>query len=113
MSATREYEGYVKYPGGEVISAQCEEGRCDECPDDTPDGEECDGGGPLDGYYCEHGCGHGAPDPENVCRFCRYAIHQDDTDLWHADGMTSAGADAARYCASENSPDHLHSPAWN
>ena len=50
------YEGFVQLTAGEVFSVQCNEGRCGECPDDTPEGTETDGGGPLAGYYCEHGC---------------------------------------------------------
>jgi hypothetical protein len=52
------YEGFVRLADDTVISAQCSEGRCGECPDDTPDGEEGPGGGPLAGYYCEHNCDH-------------------------------------------------------
>ncbi len=32
-----EYEGYVKLADDTVISLQCHEGRCRECPDETPD----------------------------------------------------------------------------
>jgi hypothetical protein len=56
------YEGYVKYADGSVISVQCAEGRCLECPDELPDGEmNGSSAEPVlgDGYYCEHGCGHG------------------------------------------------------
>lgn len=61
-SATEpEYEGYVRYPDGTVISVQCAEGRCHECPDETSGGEREGGprGAVLDGYHCGHGCGHG------------------------------------------------------
>lgn len=57
------YEGLVRNADGSVISLQCSEGRCDECPDrsqDRPTRGRCGGNGPLEGYYCEHGCGHGA-----------------------------------------------------
>lgn len=53
------YEGLVKFADGSVISIQCFDGRCGECPDvvHTPDGDVNDGAGPtLDGKYCEHGC---------------------------------------------------------
>ena len=56
MSKTREYEGYVKHSAGEVYSVQCAEDRHEECPDDTTEGTETDGGGPLEGYYCECSC---------------------------------------------------------
>jgi hypothetical protein len=56
------YEGHVRYADGSVISLQCHEDRCLECPDEVPDGQESDNG-PLDGYNCEHGCGHG-PAPQ-------------------------------------------------
>jgi hypothetical protein len=57
----REYEGYVRFADSSVVSLQCFQGRHDECPDNTPDGEETDPGsplgGPLEGYYCEcSGC---------------------------------------------------------
>lgn len=55
-AAASTYEGYVRFGAGEVYSVQCHEGRHDECPDDTPEGTETDGGGPLEGYYCE--CTH-------------------------------------------------------
>jgi hypothetical protein len=56
-----EYEGYVRYADSTVISVQCTEGRCHECPDETTgsDGECGPRGGVLDGQFCEHGCEHG------------------------------------------------------
>lgn len=55
------YEGYVKFAEGAVISIQCFEGRCAECPDETPFNTE-----PttdvLDGLPCEHACEHGPAD---------------------------------------------------
>jgi hypothetical protein len=64
-------EGFVQFASGEVISLQCAEGRCSQCPDETgPEGPADDSPGPLDhGLYCEHGCAHGPaagrePDPE-------------------------------------------------
>jgi hypothetical protein len=58
------YEGYVKYADGSVVSIQCFEGRCAACPDQVPDGDSpartrSAAHGSLDGYDCEHGCGHG------------------------------------------------------
>jgi hypothetical protein len=51
----RKYEGSVKFAAGEVISLQCFEGRCGECPD-YHDSESADRPPTLEGYYCEHGC---------------------------------------------------------
>ena len=61
--------GYVRYPDGtrtaagqpmRIVSLQCHDGRCAQCPDTDPDDAPCSGPlyGPLDGYWCEHGCGH-------------------------------------------------------
>jgi hypothetical protein len=62
---TPEYEGYVKFADSTVISIQCFEGRCRACPDEAPDGE--DGSSDvLDGYACEHGCGHGSAEKRNA-----------------------------------------------
>jgi hypothetical protein len=55
--STVTFEGFVKFAAGEVISIQCFEGRCRECPDEAPFGEA--GEGVLNGLDCEHGCGHG------------------------------------------------------
>jgi hypothetical protein len=52
------YEGHARFADGTMISLQCHEGRCGECPDETPDGQ-AGSSGALDGYPCEHGCGHG------------------------------------------------------
>ncbi len=60
-SGPGEYEGYVRFADGTVVSLQCYEGRCRECPDGNPAGDECEGTGPLEGWYCERGvCGAGA-----------------------------------------------------
>jgi hypothetical protein len=57
------YEGHVRRADGSVVSLQCHEDHCPECPDQEPDDQETDTG-PLDGRNCEHGCGHGpAPQP--------------------------------------------------
>jgi hypothetical protein len=45
------YEGFVKYADDSVVSLQCFELRCDECPD-----TETTSDGVLDGYNCE--CPH-------------------------------------------------------
>lgn len=50
------YEGYVKRADGSVISAQCDEDRCEDCPPDVPEEEMTERNGPLEGYHCE--CGH-------------------------------------------------------
>jgi hypothetical protein len=51
------YEGCVQLAGGEVLSSQCNEERCQECPQlELPPGEEADRNGPLAGYHCECGC---------------------------------------------------------
>jgi hypothetical protein len=51
------YEGFVCRADDSVISVQCSEDRCRECPDDAGRGEGPSGGGPLKGDYCAHGCG--------------------------------------------------------
>ena len=51
------FEGFAKFADGTVISLQCYDGHCLDCPDEAPDDE--DGQGVLDGNNCEHGCGHG------------------------------------------------------
>lgn len=59
-----EYEGHVVYADGSLISLQCYDGDCHRCPDTSAsDAEPTDDPGPLDGYYCEHGCDHAAPRP--------------------------------------------------
>ncbi|PEN17856.1 hypothetical protein [Acetobacter fabarum] len=70
-----QYEGFVKFADGEVISIQCFEGRCSECTDETRAGDiGSDIGqvieGPLPGgLFCEHGCEHGpAKDREGGSR---------------------------------------------
>jgi hypothetical protein len=67
MRTGTDYEGYIRYADDSIISLQCHENRCGECPDNTPEGTETDGGGPLEGYYCEHSCNHAAkPDPDDI-----------------------------------------------
>jgi hypothetical protein len=51
------FTGYVRYADGSIVSLQCYDGFCRECPDQALDSES--GTGALDGYNCEHGCGHG------------------------------------------------------
>lgn len=60
MTSTQEltYEGHVTLADGTIYSLQCFEDRCGECPDEVPDGQYSEDG-PLQGYPCEHGCGHG------------------------------------------------------
>lgn len=57
------YEGFIKAADGSIISIQCSEGRCAECPDTST----ADDSRQLNGYACEHGCAHGPantrPDP--------------------------------------------------
>lgn len=60
-----EYEGHVVYADGSLVSLQCYDGDCHQCPDTgASDAEPTDDPGPLDGYYCEHGCNHAAPRPQ-------------------------------------------------
>ena len=60
-----EYEGYVKYAGGEIYSVQCAEERHSECPQgpDVGDTGLPDGPPMFSGCYCECGCGHDPDDP--------------------------------------------------
>jgi hypothetical protein len=53
--------GYVRFADDSVVSLECFEDRCAECPDTPPNDSDTlvTVSGPLDGYYCEHGCDHG------------------------------------------------------
>jgi len=51
------YEGFVRRADSSVISVQCSEGRCRQCPDDTGPPKGHLEAARLQGYYCEHGCG--------------------------------------------------------
>jgi hypothetical protein len=61
-AADLQYEGYLRHADDSVVSTQCAEARCSECPDESYYDER---GVPvglpvLDGYYCECiECEHG------------------------------------------------------
>lgn len=106
MSSGLSYKGYVKYADDSVISIQCFEDRCTECPDEVPDGEG-GGRGVLDGYNCEHGCGHGPaskrtppqPGPES-CSVCGHISQRDtfpvDVRFAYPDAGYPAGNERAK-----------------
>lgn len=50
----KRYEGFVEFADGSLVSIQCFEGRCDECPDGHGPAETSPPG--LAGYYCLHNC---------------------------------------------------------
>lgn len=95
------YEGYVYYADGTVVSLQCHENRCHECPREAPDGTP--GGGGPGGHACEHECGHrpaeerAAPQPAALSDTAAIAIIAE----WLRDpewgvGMLEDIADAVR-----------------
>jgi hypothetical protein len=49
------YEGFVEFADATLISVQCFEGRCSQCPDGH-DPESASRPPTLAGYYCTHGC---------------------------------------------------------
>jgi hypothetical protein len=110
MSDNR-YEGFVEFADATLISLQCFDGRCRECPDPhKTGGEGPDIGYPpaLNGYYCTHGCdGENQPAGSDIDRLALNAIQKILRDPEWAVGMLEDIGEIVRKTGRkvENYPD--------